>query len=68
LLRKSIVDEPAGIHGGWLHCNIQVVCQRDVLGELLNINGLGNFSQWAEVGLQADSRAHSLKNQPRRHR
>jgi hypothetical protein len=31
---------PAGIHGGWPHCNIQVVCQRGVLGKLLNINGL----------------------------
>jgi len=28
LLRKSILDSAGGIDAAWLHCNIQVVCQR----------------------------------------
>src|SRR3954469_14419363 len=31
---------PAGIHGSWLHCNIQVVCQRTALINALKINRL----------------------------
>jgi hypothetical protein len=31
---------PAGIHGGWPQCNIQVVCQSVVWIKLLKINGL----------------------------
>jgi hypothetical protein len=30
---------------GWLHCNIQVVCQPGISGKLLNINGLWNADQ-----------------------
>jgi hypothetical protein len=31
---------PAVIHGGWLHCNIQVVCQPGGFERLSYINGL----------------------------
>src|SRR3954453_14855049 len=35
---------PAGIHGSWLHCNIQVVCQRSALINVFRINVLDNNS------------------------
>jgi hypothetical protein len=44
--------KPAGIHGGWLHCNIQVVCQRDILGKIFNINGLGDVDRLAKSEFQ----------------
>jgi hypothetical protein len=31
-----------GITGGWLHCNIQVVCQPLVFGKLLKIKGMSD--------------------------
>jgi hypothetical protein len=55
---------PAGIHGGWLHCNIQVVCQLGLLEISLNINGLLIGGPRKEADLQADLRARSLKTSP----
>src|SRR5437868_458325 len=64
---ESVLDE-AGRHPcRWLHCNIQVVCQRGVLRKDNNIKRL----QWTtEPGgsnksvLSADSQAQSLKTSP----
>jgi hypothetical protein len=43
---------PAGIHGGWLHCNIQVVCQLAAFIKTLNFNSLWDIGQLAKSGFQ----------------
>jgi hypothetical protein len=43
---------PAGIHGGWLQCNIQVVCQLVSFIKMLYFNGLGEADQQAKTEFQ----------------
>jgi hypothetical protein len=37
-----------GITGGWLHCNIQVVCQPPIFKRMIEINTLGEALRTAK--------------------
>src|ERR1700709_1038023 len=45
--------KPAGIHGGWLHCNIQFVCQPAIFIKSLNFNSLLDVSQLRKSEFQS---------------